>query len=150
MTFQQEDSPMFLLLWKGRGRACKGWILITGSQMKTVYYQLDVSCTINKAQMKTIHPGYIRNTVTCTLKFVPLFCIIGGGDKKKQTKQSSYTPCGTWGERRYSSYLFLTSALVGGEWSVSRPGRALPQGKDPRYPLYRRLGAPQSRSGHRG
>jgi hypothetical protein len=36
-----------------------------------------------------------------------------------------------------------------GEWSASRPGRALPRGKDPRYPLYRRLGGPQSRSGHR-
>jgi hypothetical protein len=30
------------------------------------------------------------------------------------------------GERRYSSYLCLTSALDGGEWSASRPGRALP------------------------
>jgi hypothetical protein len=39
---------------------------------------------------------------------------------------------------------------MGGEWSASRPGRALPRGKDPRYPLYRRLGGPQSRSGHRG
>jgi hypothetical protein len=28
-------------------------------------------------------------------------------------------------ERRYSSYSFLTSALEGGEWSASRPGRAL-------------------------
>jgi hypothetical protein len=33
------------------------------------------------------------------------------------------------GERRYSSYSFLTSALDGGEWSASRPGRALPPGK---------------------
>jgi hypothetical protein len=30
---------------------------------------------------------------------------------------------------RYSSYSFLTSALDEGEWSVSRPGRALPPGK---------------------
>jgi hypothetical protein len=30
------------------------------------------------------------------------------------------------GERRYSSYSFLTSALEGGEWSASRPGHALP------------------------
>jgi hypothetical protein len=37
-----------------------------------------------------------------------------------------------------------------GEWSVSRPGRALAPGKDPRYPLDRKLGGPQSRSGHRG
>jgi hypothetical protein len=33
---------------------------------------------------------------------------------------------GKWGERRYSPYSFLTSALDGGEWSASRPGRALP------------------------
>jgi hypothetical protein len=32
---------------------------------------------------------------------------------------------GAWGERRYSSYSFSTSALDGGEWSASRPGRAL-------------------------
>jgi hypothetical protein len=51
---------------------------------------------------------------------------------------------GAWGERRYSSYSCLTSALHGGEWSASRPGRALPRGKGPRYPLYRRLGGPQS------
>jgi hypothetical protein len=37
-----------------------------------------------------------------------------------------------------------------GEWSVSRPGCAYPRGKDPRYPSDRRLGGPQSRSGHRG
>jgi hypothetical protein len=36
------------------------------------------------------------------------------------------------GERRYSSYSYLTSALDGGEWSASRPGRTLPPGgKDP-------------------
>jgi hypothetical protein len=30
------------------------------------------------------------------------------------------------GDRRYSSYSFLTSALEWGQWSASRPGRALP------------------------
>jgi len=40
----------------------------------------------------------------------------------------------------------LTSALEGGEGSLSRPGRILPPGKT-RYPLYRRLGGPQGRSG---
>jgi hypothetical protein len=30
---------------------------------------------------------------------------------------------GAWWERRYSSYSFSTSALDGGEWSASRPGR---------------------------
>ena len=33
-----------------------------------------------------------------------------------------------------------------GEWSAVRPGRTLPPGKT-RYPLYRRLGGPQGRSG---
>jgi hypothetical protein len=33
-----------------------------------------------------------------------------------------------------------------GEGSASRPGRSLPPGKS-RYPLYRRLGGPQGRSG---
>jgi hypothetical protein len=35
------------------------------------------------------------------------------------------------------------------EWSASRSAALYPRGKDPRYPLYRRLGGPQSRSGHR-
>ena len=38
------------------------------------------------------------------------------------------------------------TALEGGEGSASRPGRSLHPGKT-RYPLYRRLGGPQSRSG---
>ena len=40
----------------------------------------------------------------------------------------------------------MTTALEGGEGSASRPGRSLPPGKS-RYPLYRRLGGPQGRSG---
>ena len=40
----------------------------------------------------------------------------------------------------------MTAALEGGEWSAARPGRTLPPGKTG-YPLYRRLGGPQSRSG---
>ena len=40
----------------------------------------------------------------------------------------------------------MTTALEGGEGSASRLGRCLPPGKI-RYPLYRRLGGPQGRSG---
>ena len=40
----------------------------------------------------------------------------------------------------------MTTALKGGEWSAVHPGRTLPLGKT-RYPLYRRLGGPQGRSG---
>jgi hypothetical protein len=56
---------------------------------------------------------------------------------------------GTWGERMYSSYSSSTSALAGSEWSAPHPGYALASGKDPQYPLYRRLGGPQNRCGQR-
>jgi len=45
-----------------------------------------------------------------------------------------------------SSTLFLTLALEGSEGSASHPGCDLPPGKT-RYPLHRRLGGPQGRSG---
>jgi hypothetical protein len=44
------------------------------------------------------------------------------------------------GERRYSSYSFSTSALDGGEWSASRPGRALAPGKVPPVPIVQEAG----------
>jgi hypothetical protein len=45
---------------------------------------------------------------------------------------------------------FLTSALDGDEWSVSRPGRFTREEKAPQYPLDMRLGEPQSLSGRYG
>jgi hypothetical protein len=63
-------------------------------------------------------------------------------------KQSRYTPWWRLRGEDYSCYSFLTSALDGVN-GQHRP-RFTPGGKDPRYPLYRRLGGPQSRSGHRG
>jgi hypothetical protein len=44
------------------------------------------------------------------------------------------------GERRYSSYSFTTPALDGGEWSASRPVRALPPGKGPPVPIVQEAG----------
>jgi hypothetical protein len=40
----------------------------------------------------------------------------------------------------------MTAALEGGKWSAARPGRTLTPVKTC-YPLYRRLGGPQGRSG---
>jgi hypothetical protein len=57
-------------------------------------------------------------------------------------KLSRYRNADDKGESKYSSYLFLASVLHGGEWSGSHPGRALPPGKDTRYPLGRRLDGP--------
>jgi hypothetical protein len=49
----------------------------------------------------------------------------------KKLKWSRCTPWMALGDRRYSSYSILTSALEEGEWSASRPGRALPPRKGP-------------------
>jgi hypothetical protein len=46
----------------------------------------------------------------------------------------------------HSSTLSLTSWLDGGGYLTLRPGRFTP-GQETRYPLYRRVGGPQSRSG---
>jgi len=43
--------------------------------------------------------------------------------------------------------LILTLALDGGEWFTSRSGHFIPR-KEPWYPLNKRLGGPQSWSGH--
>jgi hypothetical protein len=65
---------------------------------------------------------------------------VGPIQECKKVKLSRYTPWRRLGERRYSSYLFLTSALDGGEWSASRPGRALPPGKEPPVPIGQEAG----------
>jgi hypothetical protein len=49
-------------------------------------------------------------------------------------KMFGYRHAGDKGERGYSSYSFLTSALNGGKWSVPRLGIALPRGKGPAEP----------------
>jgi hypothetical protein len=55
-------------------------------------------------------------------------------------KLSHYTPWRRLEEGRYSSYLFSTSALDGGEWSASRPGRSLAPGKGPPVPIVEEAG----------
>jgi len=50
-----------------------------------------------------------------------------------------------WGSRGIA-LLFHDHDTRGGEGSASHSGRSLPSGKI-RYPLYRRLGGPQGRSG---
>jgi hypothetical protein len=59
---------------------------------------------------------------------------------KVKVNQSQNTPMEAQGERRYSSYLFSTSALVGGEWSASSPERVLDPGKGPPVPIVQETG----------
>jgi hypothetical protein len=56
---------------------------------------------------------------------------------------------GAWGGRGGILLLIHDLGIRWGEWSASRPDRAIPLGKDARYPLDRRLGGPKSLSGHR-
>jgi hypothetical protein len=54
------------------------------------------------------------------------------------------------GGGEYSFYSFLTSALDGVSGQRHAPAALYPREKDPRYPLDRKLGGPESRSGRRG
>jgi hypothetical protein len=56
-------------------------------------------------------------------------------NKSKKQSSPATRHGGVWGERMYSSYSFLTSALDGGEWSASLPVRALAPGKGPPVPI---------------
>jgi hypothetical protein len=71
--------------------------------------------------------------------------------KKVKVKQSRYAPWRRLGGEEVWLLLILD---LGTRWewvvSVTPLPRFYSRGKDPRYPLYRRLGGPQSRSGHRG
>jgi hypothetical protein len=55
-----------------------------------------------------------------------------------------------YGRVDVESHIFLTSVLVGGKWSASRPYRFTPGERAPPHSLDRRLGGPQSRSGRYG
>jgi hypothetical protein len=59
---------------------------------------------------------------------------------KVKLKWSRYTPWRRMGWEEEKLLSFLTSALDGGEWSASRPGRALPPGKGPAVPIVQEAG----------
>jgi hypothetical protein len=67
----------------------------------------------------------------------------------KKVKQSLNTLMAAQRERSYRSYSFTTSTLYGVSGQCHAPAALYSRRKDPRHPLYRRLGGPQSRSGNR-
>jgi hypothetical protein len=66
------------------------------------------------------------------------------GNAKESLCLTRYYAMKTYGGVGIQIHVFLTSALIQGEWSASRPGPHYPQGKNP---LDRKLGGPQSLSG---
>ena len=69
--------------------------------------------------------------------------VIPHGLETCNTKKVKIVKFHTEEKKKYTSTLSLTSALDGGGWLTSSPGRFTP-GKGTRYPLYRRLGGPKS------
>jgi hypothetical protein len=67
-----------------------------------------------------------------------------------KAKQSHYILWRRRGERRYSSYLFMASALDGVSGQRHTAIEYYLRRNGPRYALDRRLGRPKSRSGRRG
>jgi hypothetical protein len=87
---------------------------------------------------------YYRSIVVSVFSWVSLF------QKLAKARAFSLHATEALGGRKYSSYLFSTSALHGLRGQRHAQAALQSRGKGPRYPLYRRLGGPQSRSGHRG
>jgi hypothetical protein len=75
---------------------------------------------------------------TTVITYLFLYFFLNGKKKSKAVPLQAMVALG--GERRYSFYSFLTSALDGGEWSASRPGRTLPPGKGPPVPIVQEAG----------
>jgi hypothetical protein len=86
---------------------------------------------------------------SCTLDFRTMFlvdffmCIPCLSPLVMKCKAVLLHHAGANGKRKYCSCSLLTSVLVGGEWSASS-WPCLPPGKDPWYPLDRRLGGPRA------
>jgi hypothetical protein len=92
----------------------------------------------------------VRNYTEPKPKTTPTSNVCIYGIYYKAKSYSATRHGGAWVERRYSSYSFSTFALDGMSGQRHAPAALYSRGKDPRYPLYRRLSGPQSRSGHRG
>jgi hypothetical protein len=117
----------------------------------TCRYALDLS--LHQTRLSKCNGSWnasIKQNVNFKFQPPAIFVFFVFRKSKSKAKQSRYTPWRCLGERRYSSYSFTTSALDGVSGQRHDPAALYPRGKDPRYPSERRLGGPQSRSGHRG
>jgi hypothetical protein len=91
---------------------------------------------VSGPRFELLSPAYEARILTTVLRYLVNSVVI----QIKKSEQSRYTPRWRLGERKCSSYSFTTSSLDGGEWSASRLGRALPQGKDPLVSIVQEAG----------
>jgi hypothetical protein len=106
-------------VFKSTIQSCLGSPL--GLILRWLFRTLLISCLKITSSIKPIIFSYNWSAwyrpISCVLEVVPL------------------RHAGVKGGRRCSSFTFLTSALDGGEWSASLPGRALPPGKGSPVPI---------------
>jgi hypothetical protein len=98
------------------------------SELQTAFYLsnlrfLRCHCSVDQ------HKHFLYSPSFC---FLQILCSLTMYEKGKAVPLHAMEALGG---RRYSSYSFTTSALDWGEWSASRPGRALPPGKEPPVPI---------------
>jgi hypothetical protein len=92
-----------------------------------------------------LFPGH--HTGRKKLKYMKLSTLKGKSKVVPAVLLTEYQAMKAYGKWRYNSTHYFTSALDLGEWSAPSFGRFTHQGKSTWYPLDRRLGRPQSRSG---
>jgi hypothetical protein len=131
----------------GRERSRKPWAVYsvpfsdnTGPQWECTLHMCLAMCSWQSSPWwwRQYAPLKRPSTSTTTRRHIP---------EDSNLKLSHYKPWRRLGERRYRSYSFSTSALYGVSSQHHAPDALYPRGRDPRYPLYRRLGGPQDRSG---
>jgi hypothetical protein len=122
----------------------QGWHVFTNTWLFRVQFQAFIDLTKHSDGKDMTERFRKQTSLSAQLPFWTNKKTIRFHLVTKKRKQSHYTPESAWAERRYSSYSFSTSALNGGGWSASRPGRALAPGKGPPVPTGKEAGwAPQ-------
>jgi hypothetical protein len=122
---------MCIMNWQGCRRKWQGSILLLSQHSREALVS-------NQWFATPLGIRKIFQVVYGKISVVAYFCLVL--HDKAKVSQSHYTPLRPCGQRRYSSYTFMTSALDGGEWSASRPGHALAPGKGPPVPIVQEAG----------
>jgi hypothetical protein len=100
---------------------------------------LDVFISIISCLVKNTYNFCVASSLlTACFVMNPLSC-----SKCKKSKVVPLSPCRRQGWEDEHIVLILVFGTRWGDWSASRTGHALPPGKEPRYPLDRRLGGSQ-------
>jgi hypothetical protein len=116
------------------------WFILQVCNLSKTWYYLLQPCALHGV-LTTMHRQQKLSRRTLGKVRITFFKIIKSSPATRHE--------GAWEERKYSSYSLTNSVLDGGEWSASRPGRALPPGKGPPISILQEAEWAQSPFGHR-